>query len=470
VIWRFRTFVLAGLAAVLVWQVISRSLVAYLADAAPQAALSLRSTDPTALLNLADKTLNVDHAGEETQAAGTTAEDEASGRIASFATSAANLIKNNSNLESTEGPEGSADRPEPAPVPGPAAEAREQVRAWAESALLNDPLNARALRILGQLAADDETVEKLMQAAARGSLRESVAVFWLMQKSYERKDYATTINYADILLRTRPQYIIYIIPTLAELAENPDAARELKKFLAKNPPWRGQFFPALFNSISDARTPLDLFLGIKDTPTPPTAADVGGYLNFLIGHKFYELAHFTWRQFLPPDQQNSTGFLYNGSFENSPSGMPFDWVIAPGTGVTIDIATRSDRDGQRALFMEFGHGRVEFRGVTQFIMLAPGTYRLKGQYKGQIKGRRGLAWGITCAADGKPLGKSVMFTGGTPAWEDFEFAFTVPSEDCRGQHLRLELSARSASEQFVSGSAWFDELEISAVPESEDPT
>jgi hypothetical protein len=445
----------------MVWQVISRSLVAYLADAAPQAALSLRSTDATALLNLADKTLNVDHAGE-----GTTAEDEASGRIAEFATSAANMAKDNSNLETADAPADASARPERSL----SAETAEQVRAWAESALLNDPLNAQALRILGQLAADEESVERLMQAAARGSLRESVAVYWLMHKSYERKDYATAITYADILLRTRPQYINYIIPTLAEMAENPDAAGEVKKFLAKNPPWRAQFCPALFNSISDARTPLDLLLSIKDTSTPPSAADVGGYLNFLIGHKFYELAHFSWQQFLPPEQLNSTGFLYNGSFEAAPSGMPFDWVIAPGTGVTVDIAARPDRDGQRALFMEFGHGRVEFRGVTQFIMLAPGTYRLKGQYKGQITGRRGLEWRITCAGGGTAIGKSVMFTGATPAWKDFEFDVTVPSEDCRAQHLRLELSARSASEQFVSGSAWFDELDISAVPDSDDPT
>jgi hypothetical protein len=482
---RFRAVVLAGLAVVLVWQVVSTSLVAYLADAAPQVAVILDSTNPTALLNIADNRLNLKPAAQDGEPQGTSVPDrdpgakadtiqQSAGRIAAFAGSASKVAQNNANLEPSDGPEDTSTPPERSLTSDPTAEENEQTRGWAELALLNDPLNARARRILGQLAdgaADEEGAKKLMQAAARGSLRESVALYWLMQKSYERTDYATAIHYADALLRTRPQLINEVMPTLAKMAENTDANGEMKELLAKNPPWRAQFFRVLLSSISDARTPLDLLLSIKDTPTPPTAADLKVYLDFLIKYQFYELAHYAWQQFLPPEQRNSIGFLFNGSFEVASSKMPFDWAIAAGAGVTVDIATRPDQEGERALFIEFGHGRVDFRGVTQFIMLAPGTYQLKGKHKGQIMGRRGLEWRIRCAAEGwAPIGKSVMFTGVTPAWQEFGFEFTVPSEDCRAQHLRLELSARSASEQFVSGSAWFDELEISRAPENEDPT
>jgi hypothetical protein len=54
-----------------------------------------------------------------------------------------------------------------------------------------------------------------------------------------------------------------------------------------------------------------------------------------------------------------------------------------------------------------------------------------------------------------------MVTGVTPAWKDFSFSFTVPSDDCRAQYVRLTLDARSASEQLVSGAIWYDELRIS---------
>ena len=50
--------ILTTLAVFLVWEVITRSIAAYLADASPEAAIRLRSTNPTALLNLADVRLN----------------------------------------------------------------------------------------------------------------------------------------------------------------------------------------------------------------------------------------------------------------------------------------------------------------------------------------------------------------------------------------------------------------------------
>jgi hypothetical protein len=462
-----RAVVLVGLAGVLIWEVISRSLVTYLADAAPEAALRLHSSEPTALLNLADRSLKIDVAGGETvgaiiseQAAPdkAPAPQAASDRLpANFAFKGAKMSP---SLDTAGGFRGSSELHEPSRPSDAAAEAREQIRVWTELALLNDPLNAHALRILGQLAADETAKDAFMLAATRRSLRESLAVYWLMQKGYERKDYAKAIYYADILLRTKPQVLPYVAPMLAQLAENKDASSAVKKLLANNPPWRAQFFSALPNSISDARTPLELLLSIQNTPTPPVSGDLHAYLNFLIGHNFYELAYYAWLQFLPPEQLSSVGLLFNGSFKFAPSGLPFDWVITPGQGVTVDIAARPE-SGQRALMIEFGYGRVEFQGVTQMIMLPPGAYEFKGNYKGEVVGRRGLDWRITCAGgNSPPLGKSPMVIGVMPVWKDFEFSFTVPSTDCRAQYVRLRLDARSASEQLVSGAIWYNELRI----------
>src|SRR3990172_5412193 len=66
----FRAIVVVGLATLLAWQVVSRTLVSYLANIAPDAALQLRSTDPNALLNLADKMLNVKQTAASTELSG----------------------------------------------------------------------------------------------------------------------------------------------------------------------------------------------------------------------------------------------------------------------------------------------------------------------------------------------------------------------------------------------------------------
>jgi hypothetical protein len=161
------------------------------------------------------------------------------------------------------------------------------------------------------------------------------------------------------------------------------------------------------------------------------------------------------------DSSASPSVFSNGSFEHAPSGSPFDWVISPGSAVTIDIAAPPDQDGKRALFIEFGHGRVEFRDVTQLIMPGPGSYQVHGRYHGEVVGRRGLQWRVTCADDKLTrIGESIIFNGLAPSWKDFAFSFTLPDSGCRAQYLRLALNARSASEQFVSGSIWYDELRI----------
>jgi hypothetical protein len=471
---RVRAIVLIALAMILTWQVVTRSLAAHLALAAPETSLSLRANDPVALLNLADSRLNSARQGEQPAArtsktalpGGPGTERPTNDGLRLWADLALkSLDKSVGHTRDVERPAGAV---EPSRASGPDHETSNQVRMWTELALGNEPLNTRALRILAQIAdgaGDEERVSRFMRAAAQGSIRESAAVYWLMRKSYENRDYATTIYSADALLRTRSQTMPYVLPTLVQLAQNKDSSDEFKKTLANNPPWRSAFFSALPRGVTDARTPLELLLAIKDTPTPPTTADLRDYLSVLIEHKLYELAYYAWLQFLPPEQLSSTGLLFNGSFEVTPSGLPFDWAIRPGAGVTIDILPRPDQDGRRALYIEFGQGRVEFNGVSQLIMLAPGTYQFKGQYKGELVGRRGLVWRVSCAGGKSELiGESVMTIGAAPRWKDIELSFTVPDTDCRVQHLRLVLDARMASEQLVSGSVWYDELQISRVP------
>jgi hypothetical protein len=38
--------------------------------------------------------------------------------------------------------------------------------------------------------------------------------------------------------------------------------------------------------------------------------------------------------------------------------------------------------------------------------------------------------------------------------------FTVPPDDCPAQRVKLVFNARYASERFISGSIWYDQLEI----------
>jgi hypothetical protein len=450
---RLRLSILVALTLFLVWEVITRSLVAYFADADPGMALRLRSNYPTALLNLAYDGLSHDPSAKNIEPAVPLPRDGLS--------IAAKGMQRATDMEVT-------DRPEPSSGDSALSIATDsralaQTRTWVEAALLQDPLNARALRILGQLSRGTSQAA-LMQAAAHRSLLESEAVFWVMRKNYEDGDYRSAGRYAEILLRTLPSSKTAVqaaMAVLGRIAETPATSDELKQVLASGPKWRSLFFTLLPASVSDARAPLGLLLALRDTPKPPKSSEVGPYLKFLIDHEFYDLAYYTWLQFLPPEQLDKVGYLFNGGFEVIPTGLPFDWTFTTEAGATIEIAERSDGEGAHALFLEFGAGRVEGLSVKQMVMLAPGDYQLRGTYRTDIVSQQGLQWRVIC--DGKSwrvIGEGPLVIGAKADWSEFKFSFTVPKTDCPAQSVKLGFTARLASEQFISGSAWFDDLQI----------
>src|SRR5580704_8788486 len=242
---KLRTAVFAGCALLLAWLVLSRSLAAYLAEVAPQAALRLNGGQPEALTNLAEQMLN-DSGGTNgragatdqtpqkdagTDASGAAGTEGTNSALANRAFSAFDLISQKQSID----------------LPA--------VRAAAEAGLRHEPLNARALRLLGQVsdaAKNDAAAASFMQAAAKLSLHDNLADSWLMLKSFAAKDYPSTVYYADILLRTTPELSEYVVPILARIVEDKNSAGLIKTTLAGDPPWRDQFFQMLPASITDA--------------------------------------------------------------------------------------------------------------------------------------------------------------------------------------------------------------------------
>ncbi len=465
----YRKAVVIGLTLLLAWGVATKTLVAYLANVSPDMAYWLDAS-PTVLLNLADDKLNADARNKVVEPVLSSNVEHAS-RERSYAKGIQSIKRLDAQREAERGAENGNVVQSSSTADNLSEADYAQARTWAEWALRQDPLNARAFRILAQVAEHDSgdvRTEALMRGAAQRSPQESLAIFWMMRQSFRDRNYPEAIRYADILLRTRPQLEKHVFPMLGRIAEIPTAKGELTRMLAKNPPWRGNFFNALPRNVTDARTPLELLLSLRDAAVPPTDKERQAYLQALIEHKLYEVAYYSWLQFLPPDQLNNTGRLYNGSFELSPSGLPFDWVFKKGPGVNIKFAPRPDQVQEQALLIEFGPGRVDFgAGITELVLLPPGNYRLEGKYKADLVSQRGLQWSVKCAGETTSIGVSGTMNGSSPTWQDIDLTFTVREDECPAQYVSLALDARSASEQFVSGAVWYDDLTIARLSEQE---
>jgi hypothetical protein len=402
------------LGGVLAWRIVVSSFGGPLASIAPGAALALASSNPVVLLDLAereiaDRALEGDDAGAGVDAA-----------------------------------------------------ARQRAKAWAETASMESPLDARALRILGQLA-EEEEAEKFMQAAVRRSLNESRALVWLLQKRFEQHRFGEAAQIGDLLMRTRPGLIETVTPLLARIAEDKEGFDEVARVVETAPVWRESFFVLLCDHVSDARTPFRLMAAAKRASTPPSLVSLRVYLFFLLRHRFYDFAYHAWRQFLPEERSAKVGNLFNGDFAFPATGLLFDWTLQSGNGATVEIVPRPGDENRRALAIEYDRDRASAHSVSEYLKLRAGAYRMSGLRRGQLVGRRGLKWRIVCADSKVELGESEMAMGRFSDWKRFEFEFVIPEKDCEIQQARLELDARTPSEWLVSGKMWYADLEIQAV-------
>lgn len=468
---RLRAALVTVVALAALWLIVRGTLAAYLATTSPELALRLAPDNAEALLNLADRKLAALASARQAQhkakdASGAGAESTGRGSFANPALGRIFAKRLDANGDSAQPP---AAQPEALASGDSQATAAElaEINSLAETALAAAPMSARALSIMGQVAAeagDAQRAEALMSEAVGLSRHDATALNAMFLYRLAAKDYEGAIRHADALLRTRPSLHELVVPLLTRMIESGEGSAVLVKHLAARPVWRGLFLDTMVLSITDARTPLSLMIALKDTQAPPDDREVAHYERFLISKNLHELAYYTWLQFLPPERLAGARLVYNGDFSAAPSGNPFDWTIAAGTGVNVEIAARPDagENGLNpALRIEFGTGRVQMGKVTQILMLAPGPQVLRYTYRGEVTARRGLKWVIACTQGTMPpLAESPMFIGQQRSWRTLEVPFTVPDQGCRSQVLQLVHDARSASEEFVSGVMWYDDVEV----------
>lgn len=399
------------------WQVVSRGVDNALWQTSPEIALAIRSDDARALANLADR-ISSTRTDEE--------DDDAHARALD------------------------------APL----------VRELTSRALSSEPMSVRALRGLAQSAersGNQPEAEQLMAEAGSRSIRDIGVNLWLIRYSLNRQDFARSLYYANALLCTWPYLLRELMPALILMAEKPGARDPFVDLMRTNPPWRKDFFIDYVRNMNDASVPLEIFQALKGTAFPPKDEELRAYLEQLIFRNMVDKAYYVWLQFLPKERLKQIGYLYNGNFDLRLTNLPFDWVIKPVDGATIEFAEIPGEPGKRALHVEFTQKRVPFQNVTQMLVLAAGTYKLTGRYRAyDLNNRRGMTWRIYCAQrpDDGPIAGTERVSGTTMGWKEIALKFDIPEDDCSAQWLRLELAARVGAEEEVSGGIWYDNLKI----------
>jgi tetratricopeptide (TPR) repeat protein len=332
----------------------------------------------------------------------------------------------------------------------------------ARRALLFDPLDSRALSLLGYVAegkGDPARAEALMSLAAARSWRNPAPHVWLFAQAIRRGQFEEALAQADGLLRVYPKYEETLFPVMTVFGTDPGALAALEGALAANPPWRRSFLArAIVNGAND-RLMTQLYQSLIHSRQPPTADEMKPYLDRLILAGRFEEAYQDWRATSSP-AETAGRYPYNGNFAAALDGLPFNWVFESIAGAEIQITEAPDRGNSRALRMQFSGARAKLGRVGQLLMLAPGSYDLDLAVKSSsLRTERGPVWQISCAESRVLLAETKPVTGTTP-WTDLKIRFSVPASGCNAQWLQLIIPARTASESEIEGEVWFQSFRV----------
>jgi hypothetical protein len=329
-------------------------------------------------------------------------------------------------------------------------------------ALRRNPADAIALLVLAQrneAAARPRAARQAYEAALGVAPLERELLAFAAAFFLRSAETARGLELLDRLATNYPYTYDRVFPIVAGLLASHRDAATWRALATRNPPWLGKF---ITSACSYRDLDPSLLMPLVAKGSEATRPEAGCLVERLRLAERWEEAYQVWLNTLPRERLADVGFVFNGGFEFPPSGIGFDWRLAPAErdqGNSADLRMAGGSPARRALRVSYTGKHQSGTPAAQYLALAPGRYRLEGQARpDSLSSIRGANWTVRCvgAEPGPVLGKSEPFIG-VSDWRHFEFAFTVPAS-CRGQILQLEAVGIGEGVVYLSGAAWFDDI------------
>jgi hypothetical protein len=326
-----------------------------------------------------------------------------------------------------------------------------------------EPLDINAINsiaILDALGSNPKKSEHLVLEASRRSFRDIQSQLSAVNIRLSRREYPQALIHIDAVLRAKPELSDSLFKLLQQLQLNSESLGSLAEVLAKNPPWRQDFLAVVFNDDKKGQDAFRVLSSIRKAGGRVTHDELRSYLSTQFANKNYEIAYFSWLDFLDNDALRSVSNIFDSKFDIPPHNLYFDWNLSPFANVEIGIVPRPGISSDLALRLDFAGGQGNFRHVQQYLKLASGTYKIAGEWRSDnFESPSGLKWEIQCV-DNTSVNASSRSLGVSRSWDKFEFAILIPPENCGTQLLHLRSSSDAVLDQKFDGQIYFDNIMI----------
>ncbi len=340
-------------------------------------------------------------------------------------------------------------------IKDPTSLRRERPLELARAALLNDPTNVSALRILG-FSAPKQDQRAIFDLSNRLSRRDLATQLWLIDYHVGREDAPSALAHYDAALRTSTVAPQLLFPVLAKASGDVTLAPQIGDVLAKRPPWANAFLTDLLFSSPSADTLLTIFQHVVRDGGKVQPSQTDGLMARMVRDYRFDLLRDAY--FVAGGSDRSIGMhIRNGDFSGEPLLLPFDWLFAS-DGTIYAGRFKSDSD---ASDFRLGVQASEGNGgeaARQLFMLPAGRYWLEST-SGSVKPSQNanLSWHVTCATK---TGAKLLDIGLPPSPDTGRAnvsAFSVPTSNCSAQWLSLQVVTQSGTEEL---NAWVDNVVV----------
>lgn len=313
------------------------------------------------------------------------------------------------------------------------ASTRARIDALARQALSREPLAAPALTALAidaEYRGDRTAARRLIAHSDRLSRRELGTRLWLIEDAVGRGDIKVALGHYDIALRTSRAAPDTLFPVLAQAISDEQINRGTAAILSKSPAWKDEFFAYLGEKSSEPVASARLFRRLAAAGVAPGEGPQAGVVNALIAKGQFDAAWNFYRTLRPGARRDR---LRDPEFTAALARPSlFDWLpVTLEAGISASI-----QGGERGGVFDFAApSTVGGTVLQQFVLLAPGTYRLSGRSAGIAQPADSRPyWQLVCA-DGRESGR-VEVGSADQAGGRFAGTLTVPA-GCPAQTLRL---------------------------------
>jgi tetratricopeptide (TPR) repeat protein len=273
----------------------------------------------------------------------------------------------------------------------------------------------------------------------------------------------------DRLVEHYPETRERVFPVFTELLVGSRHASAWSRIVAREPSWLGAFLVSSCRKGVEPLLLMPIFMA-RLAASKAQPVETACLVDQLRAAERWEEAYQVWLNTLPRARLADVGSIFNGSFEDAPTGLGFDWIPARGAerevGHTVEVLRSTGGAGKYALKVTYNGKRQFGVAIAQYLLLAPGRYEISGlAHPDSMRVGRGVQWTVRCVSEGAPgalIANSERFTGSSE-WRRFAFDVVVEAS-CRGQILQLEPASPGESATYLAGAAWFDDLSARRTP------